>query len=190
MATQIILLSGPVASGKSTLCRSLERHFDMKAVQTRELITRNLDRNRQAGREGLQWEGERLDRLTGGAWVSDELQRVLIQGGAESALIVDAVRTLDQVRIIRNTLKSAVRHIHLTASERTLSERYVGRSPRRDQSQLPEYAYVRENETERLVDTLRDDADIVINTGLHDELETFRLARAFLLHVGNACTSC
>lgn len=162
----------------------------MKAVQTRELITRNLNRNRRADREDLQWEGERLDRLTGGAWVRDELQRVLNQGGSESDLVVDAVRTLDQVRIMRDTFKSAVHHIHLTASERTLSERYATRSPCRDRLQLPTYAYVRDNETERLVDTLRADADIVINTGLHGELETFRLARAFLLRVRNECTSC
>ena len=43
---------------------------------------------------------------------------------------------------------------------------------------LPAYAYVWENETERLLDTLQADADIIIHTGLHDELETFRLARA------------
>ena len=43
---------------------------------------------------------------------------------------------------------------------------------------LPAYAYVWENETERLLDTLQADADIIIHTRLHDELETFRLARA------------
>ena len=43
---------------------------------------------------------------------------------------------------------------------------------------LPAYAYVWDNETERLLDTLQADADIIIHTGLHDELETFRLARA------------
>ena len=179
----IILLSGPVASGKSTLCRALERRFGMTVLQTRELITRSLDQNGVLDRENLQWEGERLDRETGGAWVRDELKRVLNGDVAGSAAVVDAVRTLEQVRIVRDTYDSAVSHIHLTAPEQTLSVRYAIRSSGNDWLELPAYAHVRQNETELVVDTLQADADIVINTGLNDETETFRAACSFLIRV-------
>lgn len=132
------------------------------------------------GRENLQWEGERLDRLTGGAWVKDEMQRVLDQVVSERALVVDAVRTLDQVRIIRESFKSTVDHIHLTAPEPTLAERYAARGPCNARSDLPGYAHVLQNETEWAVDTLRSVADIVIDTGIHNKIETFRMACAFL----------
>ena len=179
----IILLSGPVASGKSTLCRALERRFGMTVLQTRELITRSLDRKGALDRKNLQWEGERLDRETGGAWIRDELKQVLNERVAEGTLAIDAVRTLEQVRIIRDTYDSAVSHIHLTAPEQTLSVRYATRSSGNGWLELPAYALVRQNETERMVDTLRADADIVINTGLNDEVETFGAACIFLFRV-------
>ena len=57
------------------------------------------------------------------------------------------------------------------------------RSSSNDRLELPAYALVRQNETERVVDTLRADADIVINTGINDEVETFRAACTFLFRV-------
>ena len=133
----IIFLSGPVASGKSTLCRALERRFGMTLLQTRELITRNLDLNGAVDRKDLQWEGERLDRETGGAWIRDELTQVLNECVAEGALVIDAVRTREQVRIIRDTYDSAVSHIHLTAPERMLSVRYETKPKPRWDVHLP-----------------------------------------------------
>lgn len=135
------------------------------------------------GRENLQWEGERLDRLTGGAWVNDELKRLLDQVVSERAIVVDAVRTQDQVRIIRESFKSTVVHIHLTAPQPTLAKRYAARRQCHARSDLPEYAHVSQNETERAVDTLRSIADVVIDTGVHNEIETFRMARAFVLRL-------
>ena len=179
----IILLSGPVASGKSTLCRALEHRFGLTVLLTRELITRSLDRKGALDRKNLQWEGERLDRETGGAWIKDALNQVLNEHVIESALVVDAVRTREQVRIIRDTYDSAVSHIHLTAPERMLSARYETRGSSNDRLELPAYALVRQNETERVVDTLQADADIVINTGIHDEVETFLAACTFLFRV-------
>lgn len=188
MTMRIILLSGPVASGKSTLCRALEHHFGMKVLVTRDLITRSLNRNGVFGRRNLQWEGERLDRLTGGAWVRDELERFLHGEMAESGVVVDAVRTLEQVRIVRDTYGPVVDHIHLTAPEQTLSARYAARSSCDERLELPAYAHVLQNETERTVDNLQVAADIVLDTGLHNEVETFRAVCAFVFPAQQGCT--
>ena len=180
---RIILLSGPMASGKSTLSRSLEGQFGMTVLQTRELITHSLDRNREIDRGDLQSEGERLDRETGGAWVRDGLKRVLDGGTVENAAVVDAVRTLDQVRILRDTFGSAVSHIHLTAPDQTLSSRYQARSFGRDESGCSAYSYMRQNDTERMVDNLSAVANIVIDTDVNDEAETFHIVCVFLRSV-------
>ena len=37
---QVVLLSGPIASGKTTLARSLEQRFGFCVVNTRELLLR------------------------------------------------------------------------------------------------------------------------------------------------------
>ena len=183
IAMRIILLSGPVASGKSTLSRFLEHQFGMTVLQTRELITRSLDQDRAVHRGDLQSEGERLDRETGGAWVRDGLKRVLDGVTVENAAVVDAVRTLDQVRILRDTYGSAVSHIHLTASDQTLSSRYQARSFGSDKSGLSAYSYMRQNETESMVDSLSAVANIVIDTDVNDKAETFHIACVFLRSV-------
>lgn len=185
---RIILLSGPVASGKSTLSRCLEHRLNMTVLQTRELIERRLGQHRAADRGNLQSNGERLDRETGGTWVRDELKRVLDEGDVENAVVVDAVRTLEQVRIIRDTYGPAVNHIHLTAPDATLSSRYLARKFGNDEPDFSTYSHVQQNETERAVDKLSIIADMVIDTKLNDEAETLQAALEFLLRVRHDCS--
>ena len=128
-------------------------------------------------------EGETLDQLTGGAWLRDELQNILNEDVSDSPVVVDAVRTLDQVQAIHDTYAPAVTHIHLTARKETLAVRYAARNACGGQLELPTYEDVRQNETERAVDTLQAAADIVIDTGMNDEDEAFRRASASLRHI-------
>ena len=183
MVTHIVLLSGPVASGKSTLCRALEACFGVRVMRTRDLLARNLGRSAGPGRKDLQLEGETLDKLTGGVWLRDELQTILNGDVSDSPIVVDAVRTLDQVQAVRDTYVPAVTHIHLTARKETLAVRYAARNACGGQLELPTYEHVRQNETERIVDTLHAAADIVIDTGMNDEDETFRRACASSRHI-------
>ena len=181
LVAHIVLLSGPVASGKSTLCRALEERLGAKVVRTRELLARNLSRAGGPGRKDLQSEGERLDQLTGGVWLCEELQFVLNQDGAETTVVVDAVRTLDQARFIREIYGHDVAHIHLTAPVETLSKRYATRSSHDGQPELSTYVEVRRNDTERAIDNLQADADIIVDTGSSNEDGTFGVVRDFFL---------
>ena len=155
----------------------------MRVMRTRDLLARNLGRSAEPGRKDLQLEGETLDQLTGGVWLHDELRNVLNGDVNDSHVIVDAVRTLDQVQAIRDTYAPAVTHIHLTARKVTLAVRYAARNACGGQLELPTYEHVRQNETERVVDTLQATADIVIDTGMNGEDETFRRACASLRHI-------
>lgn len=175
MGLRIILLSGPVNAGKSSLAKTLqEPRFGVHRIKTQNIIVEQTGVDRE--RRSLQEEGERLDRETDGAWVARALaQRVTAAQSAvsdlagESWILVDAVRIPQQIVHIRQAFGSRVVHIHLTASREELTRRHGRPHEENEDSQpamieLPTYEAVAANPTEARVDELADLADIVINT--------------------------
>ena len=164
MDRRIILLSGPVASGKTTLARNLADRFGMKVLRTRDWLMSELEKRNRGGRADLQGEGERLDQETNGTWVLKGLDRDWRAGGPSESVVVDSVRIGKQIDAIRDAYGTAVTHIHMTAPVPVLSRRY---DERQQQSPNPEsmtYEDVRRNSTEFLVDKLQGVADVVVNS--------------------------
>ena len=176
----IVLLSGPVASGKSTLARTLQAHLGAMVLGTRDMLSRNLRRAGDVSRQDLQAEGERLDRLTGGVWLRDELEYLLSEGTNEAMVVVDAVRTLNQVHSIREHHRHQVAHVHLTAPKALLAARWIGRRIIDRRSDFIGYDEVRQNSTERAVNGLLPVANLVVDTGFNDSESTFAIVREFL----------
>jgi adenylosuccinate synthase len=160
-----VLLSGAVASGKTTLAEALEARFGFRRLKTRQLIEsmREVKRERRA----LQRAGEALDRRTGGQWIAHALaqQTQTLPDGA--CIVVDSIRIKAQIDAVRRAFGAHVVHIHLTASEEKLRERYEGRP--RSIEELSTYSEVRADKTERLVGRLADVADIVVDTAQSTE---------------------
>ena len=162
---RIILLSGPIASGKSTLAKKLSKHFNTTTVQTRKLLQRTLVHGNSSGRSELQAEGERLDRITGGRWVYDEIVQHLRDIPTDTTVVVDSVRILNQIHTIREAYGTVVLHIHLTASVGILEERHNSRlvgisGGEKDLT----HQVASSNHIERLIEELKASADIVIDT--------------------------
>ena len=176
----IVLLSGPVASGKSTLARTLQARLGAAVIGTRKMLSRNLRRSGDFSRQSLQSEGERLDRMTGGAWLRDELEFVLSERTHETMVVVDAVRTRNQIHSIRERHGRRVAHVHLTATEALLSERYIGRGILDGGPEFTNYDEVRQSCTERAVNSLLPVANLVVDTASNDEESTFVIVRNFL----------
>lgn len=162
----VVALSGPVAAGKTTLARALVKRWGGKIVSTRAEIER-IATSRGASlrdRRSFQEFGERLDDESNGAWVAD----TAIKQGAGDArlLIIDAVRTQDQVVALRKKFGRALVHVHLITTDRQeLANRY--RSRRRADSSFVEFATYDEvtaNATEARVDSLANHADVVLDT--------------------------
>ena len=176
---QIIALSGPVASGKSTLASKLVAWSrDFHICKTQEFIKNRLGTDLE--RKALQLGGERLDRATGGSWVADMLARTVVQDLEENvSVVVDSVRIKGQVDGLRQAFGSHVVHIHLTAPTEELSRRYGKRTSQ--MRELPSYRDVQANSTESEVDTLNEIADIVVNTHRCTESDVFVRA---LSHLG------
>ena len=78
MVDRIILLSGPVSSGKSTLAKGLASRYSMAICKTVDLLHSRVATNQISNRKVLQAEGEALDRRTGGKWILDALSATLV----------------------------------------------------------------------------------------------------------------
>jgi len=161
MSTErVILLSGHISSGKSTLANGLAQRYHMSIFKTREVLLKRVKGHSQ-NRRNLQFEGDKLDKKTKGAWIIDELLRWLPPHSSDSAIIVDSIRTSDQASSLRDAFGSRVVHVHLTAPFEELGKRYTSR-PGTEGTQG--YSDALQNETESHVDDLADIADVVIDT--------------------------
>lgn len=162
----VVALSGPVASGKSTLARLLAERWDAEIVSTREEI-QQISRERGhslSDRRGLQEFGDSLDHETQGRWVAEAAERQSLVG--RRLLIIDAVRIQDQVKALRESFGRALVHVHLETTDRAeLARRYrVRREQGGPIAELDSYDDVTRNVTEARINELGDHADVVLDT--------------------------
>ncbi len=180
MARKILVLSGEVGAGKSTLAKRLIERYHANHVSTHSLLSARLGADVPQERRALQEAGERLDQETNGAWVRDEVQPVADALAPDAFVVVDSVRVAAQLNALRDAYGRSLTHLHLHAPEDELAKRYENRTVRDGFQELASYAEVRDNATERNVATLSTDADILINTALCTPLDVEVRAAAHL----------
>ena len=180
MARLIVLLSGRIAVGKTTLCNKLARRFGTHSVKTNELIKKRST-NLEPERGAMQRYGEKLDRTTGGLWVAEDLAPIVENLDPEAVIVVDAVRILRQIDAIRTAYGSRVVHIHLEADVQELSRRYEERKTQSPKyREFKSYKDLSTSKTEARVKSLAETADVVIDTGLCTEDDVVVRAAAHL----------
>lgn len=162
MARLIVVLSGHVSSGKTTLATALAEHFTISVLRTRDLLLKHVGDQGALTRADLQALGDKLDANTGGRWVADELARHMA-GDADTVFVVDSVKIRQQIDSIRELFGLPVVHIHLTASREVLKRRYTERPAERIK-ELDSYEAALQNATENTADALAAEADMVIDT--------------------------
>lgn len=186
MPKQIVLISGNISSGKTTLSDLLRSRFQqIEVLKTKEVI-RELARRKTgnelpAERRAMQRFGDRLDRETRGQWVRDALQHLLVRLGPsepDAIVLVDAVRIPDQIKAIRKAYGFSVLHIHLQTPTEELSRRY--RHRKSDLKELASFSDARKNATEARVQSLENAADVVINTKLCRKEDVLAKAATYL----------
>ncbi|MFL5483648.1 MAG: adenylosuccinate synthetase [Gemmatimonadaceae bacterium] len=156
----VVLLSGPVAGGKTTLAENLSDTYKFAWLKTRELISALKDSALE--RTALQGGGAALDEATKGAWVGDALARYVTSVPDGTNVLVDAVRTAGQIESVRKGFGPRVVHVHVTAPIEILERRYLHRKGA--VKELESYDAVRSDPTEANVESLAALADIVIDT--------------------------
>jgi adenylosuccinate synthase len=183
---QIVLISGSISSGKTTLSDLLRTRFQqIEVLKTKEVI-RELARKKTgkdlpAERKAMQEFGDRLDQETNGEWVRDALQHLLARLGSsepEAIVLVDAVRIPEQIRAIRKAYGFSVLHIHLQTPTEVLSRRYRHRNS--GLKELASFSDARKNKTEARVQNLENAADVVINTKLCRKEDVLAKAATYL----------
>ncbi len=155
-----LAISGPIRAGKTTLAESLLQDVPVTLVRTRDVLLRERARSRE--RRELQQLGRALDNATDGRWVLEAAEAAYEEDGR--LLIVDAVRILLQIAALKRSFR--VVHVHLTAPLPVLRARWdaTGRTPPYDE--------LRADPTEGQVESLRRNADLVVDTAIHDAAET------------------
>ena len=167
-----------MSSGKTTLCNSLVERFGFSALRTKQLLS-TLSPKIESERGAMQAYGQRLDRKTKGGWVRDALTHFATDQAEDVTVVVDAVRILEQVHLIRQAFGPSVFHIHLTAPLEVLCERYESKRVN-GLREFASYEEVRKNRTERNVQKLADIADVVINTARSTEADVVVRAASHL----------
>lgn len=160
---RIVVVSGPVAGGKSQLARTLAERFSGVRLSTRELLMLGLAPNEAPTRAALQRIGAEFDESTDGRWVADRLSRRIYDADQE-LVIVDAARIAGQIEGLRRAFGREVRHVHITASRETCAGRYEERRSRAEVQEATTYDEVISDPTEAQVDSLGPMADIAIDT--------------------------
>lgn len=197
---KVVVISGQVGAGKSTLARGLAARYGTQLVSTKELLQLTAERKGKelpAERGALQAYGTKLDKETGGAWVAEAVS-ARISGaditGHESAeqspvgdsdeptglWVVDAVRIQEQIDELRKALGIDIVHVHLHSSTEVLAARYLKRGEASGIKELGSYEEVAKDPTEQKVAALIQDADVAIDTARSNENDVLIRAAAAL----------
>lgn len=125
----VLLLSGPIAVGKTHLASGLESHLGFERVRSGAFLLRRAQTlGRQLQRSDLQALGDELDESTDFRWLIDEVVLPSVYGKpSQVRWLIDAVRKKRQVDHFREAFGGDVVHVHLIAAEETLKARYDSR---------------------------------------------------------------
>lgn len=190
MAKLIVVLSGKVGAGKSTLANALSQKFGAHELKTHEVISAAAGERIKSERGELQRFGELLDRRTKGEWVARALTR-FVEGVPDDAMVVvDSARRIEQVHAIRRSYGPIVYHIHLEAALPELERRYRRKQREKGFKEFSSYAEVTVNKTESRVNRLSETADAVIQTDRCEEEDVLVRAAACLGLFGNQDHPC
>ncbi|WP_339471262.1 AAA family ATPase [Pseudomonas sp. EL_65y_Pfl1_R83] len=159
---RLLLLSGPMASGKTSVSAALQELHGFVPISSGSFLRAHLaTRNEPLDRHNLQELGDSLDKATDFSWLIDSVANPAIQARPDvENWLLDAVRKPRQVELFRLRFGNAVRHVHIIAPEPVLQQRYAARSA----TDLDEYNASVLHPNERSARSLLGFADKVLDT--------------------------
>src|SRR6185436_11279785 len=122
---QVVLISGHICTGKSELALRLKTEFGYRTVSTSGIIKHIATAyGGRIDRLALQVLGDELDKKTNHLWLLDEVIKEAATLSSDQPIVVDNVRTWDQLQHFRTYHGFSVVHVHLWAPRRILEQRY------------------------------------------------------------------
>lgn len=182
----ILVLSGEICTGKSTLADKLERTYGFKHCKTRDGLNHYAQKKlkgKEPQRDFYQKLGEELDVKNGGKWVLEYFQFLYAKDFSScNFYVIDSARISQQIQHVRDAYSYAVYHVHLEASPETLKERFFSRGEIKalpEPTQKEKYEKYKADETERKVHELKAEADLVIDTDRCNDQDVFIRVSSF-----------
>lgn len=186
MLSQIIILSGAIGVGKSTLAAGLAESLSCAKILSSRLVLTELLAS-TADREAQRQIGDQLDASTRGRWLADEAAIMVDKSPRPSTLVIDAVRTVDQVAALRSSFAVPVHHIHLNAGLGVLKKRFEARRSLRA-GESASFEDTRNNATEVGAEALVSIADVVFDTSSMSESDVLNATLGYLVRMEDART--
>ncbi len=158
-ALTVVVLSGPIASGKTTLASNLVPLGSAEHISTSGLIAASTGRD--LGHGELQAISLN-DKFQDADWIVGAVRQATDGSPTGSVVVVDAIRTLDQLAGLRKAAAGIWRilHVHLDGDGGQLANRHD--AARRDEDAT--WAEVMSSPAEAAVHALHTEADVVIDT--------------------------
>ena len=175
MNTPIVVLTGPMASGKSTLAKHLQQQKQAVYVNTREALSPTLPAQPPQSRKNLQDAGVQLDKKTNGRWVLALLQQSIVRHPSAQLFVIDSVRNPRQLAAIKSKHRDRLTVVHLTSPNNVLANRY------RNRGENVSYTKAVKHPSESRVNDLRKAADIVIDTEFNHPQHVCDIVAAHIL---------
>ena len=163
MLNRLILLSGPISSGKTTLAKGLAEHYGFGIFRTNDVFHSKIHNDSESNLKVLQDEDDKYDKETNGRCVLNELKKWVSLNSSSKGVIVDSVRIIEQIDAINEAYWPRVIHIHLTATKAELEKRYSASSKAELDARIT-YESVKENSTLSQIGSISSSADLVIDT--------------------------
>jgi len=184
----LILLSGPIASGKTSIAEYLAKDFGFNRIRTGQFLASQAQlRGLSTDRIVLQSLGDQLDAETGGHWAVKIAEEQSAKAPTKKFWLLDSVRRDFQVRCFREKFNSAVIHFHITAPRDVLRMRFVQRvASGGEYSPHTSYAEAAASATELQVSSLEDIADHVFDTSAEQAAEIARKIAATAHSIGGS----
>lgn len=128
---RIVVLSGPIGGGKSSVAAELLAAFGYDRISSsgflRERIGTALPFEHE--RTALQNAGDQLDEETDYRWVVDQVALPMVAANPDKTLwLFDAARKPQQIEHFRRAFGNTLLHCHISADETVLRKRYAERA--------------------------------------------------------------
>lgn len=170
---QIVLITGRICTGKSGLARRLRNEFGYELLQTSEILrTQATERRLESDRLSLQTLGDTLDRETGSKWLLSAVEELATALPNQTPIVVDNVRTREQLEHFRNNLGWVVVHAHLYGPDAELQQRFEKKRAKRPQESASNYSEADLLKDAGDIEYFKKDADVRIYTARTDGEDT------------------